>query len=390
LEKNKVLLSFVILVLVLISTYALYVLIMPNVEKYVRVKDAEHYIVYYDPGKWAAVPANNGHNGPYWQWGEEILVGFTVGTFKNRSSGHQVDNEQPLESWLARSTDGGKTWAAWKPDNYAGLPYKDVPSHPGNIDFTQEGFVMRVEGTGYHGNKGPWWFYSMDKGETWQGPFAFTGLMSHPELEGMELTSRTAYIVNGPHELYLFMSARPKSQEGTDKVFLAKTVDGGRTFSFVSWIVPPSDPYRAVMPAPVRLSESKIVVAIRRRSTANNWIDCYVSYDNGMTWSFLSKVDDIGGFNGNPPALIRLKDGRLVCVYGNRSDKCIIAKYSEDEGKTWSIGYIIRDDFQSVNGWPDLGYPRLFQRPDGRLVAVYFWCTKSRPQTHIEATVFSI
>jgi hypothetical protein len=49
---------------------------------------------------------------------------------------------------------------------------------------------------------------------------------------------------------------------------------------------------------------------------------------------------------------------------------------------------VLRDDFSSANGWPDLGYPGLYQRRDGRLVAVYFWCTRERPQTHIAATIF--
>jgi len=40
------------------------------------LKDAKHYIVHYDPGKWAALPANNCDDGPNWQWGDEILVGW--------------------------------------------------------------------------------------------------------------------------------------------------------------------------------------------------------------------------------------------------------------------------------------------------------------------------
>ena len=38
-------------------------------------------IVNFDPTAWAAVPANNGGSGPSWQWGDEILIGFTRGTF---------------------------------------------------------------------------------------------------------------------------------------------------------------------------------------------------------------------------------------------------------------------------------------------------------------------
>ena len=93
-------------------------------------------------------------------------------------------------------------------------------------------------------------------------------------------------------------------------------------------------------------------------------------------------------WNGNPPALIRMGDGPLCAVYGNRTARQMQARYSGDDGATWSAPQVLRDDFQSANGFPDLGYPRLFQRPDGRLVTAYFWCTAERPQTHIAATIF--
>ena len=112
------------------------------------------------------------------------------------------------------------------------------------------------------------------------------------------------------------------------------------------------------------------------------------STDNGLHWAFLSRVGETGGHNGNPPALVRMFDGRLCCVYGNRDRAVMIAKYSGDGGLTWGEDIILRGDFKSINGYRDLGYPRLFQRPDGKLVTVYFWCSPERPETHIEATVF--
>ena len=371
-------------------------------EKDTVSKAMQNSVVYYDATKWAAVPANNGGNGPSWQWGNELLIGFTVGKFKKAKSGHQCDNAVPFDSWLARSTDGGETWTAWKPDRYAGQD-RTVQDPPGNLDFTQDGFLMRIEGFGYHGNRGCQWFYSENKGMTWHGPFGFGDLMLHPELKGKEFTGRTAYIIDGPHELYLFLSVRERSETGetggtgrdriklVEKVFLARTTDGGKTFTFVSGVVPWSDPYRAVMPAPVRISQTKIVVAVRRKSESNNWIDCYESTNNGKSWSFLSKVaytEDANKYNGNPPALIQLQDYRLCCVFGNRSTRQLRVKYSEDEGKSWSTEQILRSDFHSANGYPDLGYPRLFQRLDGKLVTAYFWCTENKPQTHIEATIF--
>ena len=373
-----------------------------------RPAPASHnHVVFHDSSQWAAVPANNGGNGPTWQWGDELLVGFTVGTFATPPQGHQCSYTAPFESWLARSTDGGQTWQSWKPTPYAGEP-GHTRSHARGLNLTGSGFVMRVEGNGYHGNHGCRWFFSEDRSRHWQGPFGFGELTTHPELTGRSFTGRTAYIVIDRHELLVFLSVRQRgatmpatrpaktglpaelSVQIEEKTFVARTTDAGRTFRFVSWVVPWSDPYRAVMPAPARLSSSDLVVALRRKSRTANWIDCYGSSDAGLTWSFLSRVTDTemgNHFNGNPPSLLRMSDDRLCCVYGHRTERQMLARYSED-GRTWSAPRLLRDDFHSTNGWPDLGYARLFQRPDGRLVAVYFWCTRARPETHIESTVF--
>ena len=353
-------------------------------------------VVAYDAAKWAAVPANNGGNAPTWQWGEELLVGFTMGDFASPDSLHQTVNAGPFVSWLARSRDGGESWDTFAPTPYAGQVGTQVDT-PDVVDFTAPGFVLRVEGNGYHGNAGARWFAGRDRGVMWRGPFGFGDLLEHPELEGMEFTARTGYLVNGPHDLFLFLSARrPFSGDRlqvrlTDKSFLARTTDGGRSFAFVSWVVGKDDPYRAVMPAQVRVSATEIVVALRRKSAEHNWIDVYGSADNGRSWAFVSEVGDTedgNRHNGNPPAMVLTLDGGLCCVYGNRSRRQIIARMSADKGATWGPEHILREDFASVNGQPDLGYPRLFNRPDGKLVAVYFWCTPQRPQTHIEATIF--
>lgn len=358
----------------------------------------EHVIVAYDKTKWCAVPANNGGNGPIWQWGNELLTGYTCGEAQFIKDGHQVDYVNPHISYLAGSNDGGETWETWRPENYqgnAGFRAEDAVALPEGIDFMSPGFVMRVEGNGYHGNYGHQWFYSLDKGVSWKGPYTFGNLLEHPQLAGKEFTGRTAYLVNSSSECFLFMSVRDSKGKGLavsvlDKVFLAKTTDGGVSFNFISWVVPPADPYRAVMPAPVRISQDRLIAAVRRRNKEDVcWIDCYRSPDNGETWDFLSRVGDTGGSNGNPPAMIRMADGRICCVYGNRNCRIMLARYSEDEGKTWGMEQVLRDNFQSINGFADLGYPRLFQRPDGRLVAVYFWCSPEKTETHIEATIFT-
>lgn len=358
----------------------------------------KHVVVAHDKTKWCAVPANNGGNGPIWQWGSEILIGFTQGEADFTNRFHQVNDDLPQVARLARSLDGGESWQVYAPANYQGAPgccQEDARPLSAPVDFTQPGFVMRVEGYGYHGNAGQQWFYSLDKGVTWQGAFTFGALLGHPELKGKQFTSRTGYLVNGPRDCYLFLSVRGQATNSisdTDKVFLAQTTDGGLSFQFVAWVVPPSDPSRAVMPAPVRLSPTKIVTAVRRRNAniASCWIDCYASEDNGASWRFLSRVGETGGHNGNPPAMVGMADGRLCCVFGNRDRGVMLAYFSSDAGQSWGPELIVRDlaDFQSVSGTRDFGYPRLFQRPDGRLVTTYFWCSPAHPETHIEATLF--
>lgn len=357
-----------------------------------------HSIVYYEQNSWAAVPANNGANGPLWQWDDELLIGFTKGVFFPAEKGHQCRYDRPFESWLARSRDGGDTWETWQPHEYAGKQnIKKAAPVDNAVDFAHPDFLMRVEGAGYHGNEEARWFASHDRGESWSGPFDFGSLLSHPELTGKEFTSRTAYLSGQGAEILMFLTVRDNEVPNNlnvifaEKTFVARATAGGKEFTFVSWALPWSDPYRAAMPAPARISETTLLVAVRRKSREHNWIDCYISEDDGASWRFRSKLGDTedgNNHNGNPPALIRMEDGRLCGVYGNRSREHMLARFSDDGGLNWSAPYILRDGFRSVNGYPDLGYPRLFQRTDGRLVATYFWCSPERPQTHVASTIF--
>ena len=47
------------------------------------------------------------------------------------------------------------------------------------------------------------------------------------------------------------------------------------------------------------------------------------------------------------------------------------------------------DDFQTDrHNDADLGYPRMFQRPDGRLVTAYYCASAERVEPHIAATIW--
>jgi hypothetical protein len=167
---------------------------------------------------------------------------------------------------------------------------------------------------------------------------------------------------------------------GTDEVFCAR--HDGQRFEYLSSIC--ADSARAVMPAVAAVGD-RIVVTMRRRRNGrrDGWIDAFGSDDGGASWRFLSEVGVTGSHNGNPPALIA-HGSQLVCAYGNRDERSILARSSQDGGATWSLAQALRSE-----GDPDIGYPRLFLRDDGQLVCVYYWADKANPVQHIASTIFN-
>jgi hypothetical protein len=80
-----------------------------------------------------------------------------------------------------------------------------------------------------------------------------------------------------------------------------------------------------------------------------------------------------------------LADGRLCLVYGVRARPYgIRARLSGDRGKTWGPAIILRDD----GGSTDVGYVRSVVRPDGKVVAVYYYSDNTGPTRYIGATIF--
>jgi hypothetical protein len=61
------------------------------------------------------------------------------------------------------------------------------------------------------------------------------------------------------------------------------------------------------------------------------------------------------------------------------------AVFSSDRGATWGQECVLRHGA----GEPDLGYTRTVQRPDGRLVTVYYWVDEPRAERFLAATIWS-
>jgi BNR repeat-like domain len=337
--------------------------------------------VYQEAGRFGGWPANHG----MWSWGNEIPVGFEAGYFKDKTQGHAIDYARPAEHVLARSLDGGETWTLERPEGLkppasikiAGVPAgaggKEPVDCPGGIDFTKPGFVLTARMADIH--IGPSrFYYSLDKGKSWSGPFNI------PNFGQKGIAARTDYLVNGTHDLTMFLTAA-KSNGKEGRVIAVRTRDGGKTWDFVSFVGPePEGNDFAIMPSSVRLSKNSILTAIRHRA----FIDAYRSDDDGKTWKFVNKpAPDTGG--GNPPSMVRLKDGRLAITYGYRSAPFgIRARISNDNGDSWGDEIVLRSD----GGAWDLGYTRTVQRPDGKLVTVYYFNEAKDKERYIAATIW--
>ena len=333
---------------------------------------AQHLFVYKEQGRFAGWPANGG----IWHWDDEILVRFQIGTYDNSGGGHAISRDEPSRQILGRSVDGGETWQSEEIDVY--------PVESGPIDFAHPDFAMQCSGSRFR--------ISYDRGKTWRGDYDL------PDI-GKKLTSRTDYLVSSTGDCHFFLSAKEdRVQAGIrDRALCARTTNGGESIEFVSWMTHDIE-VRSVMPSTVRISETHLVTALRRRYDAKqqdgtqlskNWIEICHSTDNGETWSFLTKAADTdggAGRNGNPPSMVRLKDGKLCVTYGYRSTPYgIRAKFSEDNGKSWGDEIHLRDDGRN---W-DFGYTRTIQRTDGKLVTIYYYTTAEIPEQHIAATIWT-
>jgi len=150
-------------------------------------------------------------------------------------------------SWLARSTDEGETWEAWDPENYVGDFGKnqELKTIRELLNSQKDRFAMRVMGTAYLGAEDPrgHFFFDYDAGQSWNVPYGFGDFQNQEELtrywNKVELTPRTDYLVTGPQECIIFMSARPEGKSCKDRLFCVKTSDGRKTFEFLSWVVIP-------------------------------------------------------------------------------------------------------------------------------------------------------
>ncbi len=326
-----------------------------------------------------------------WSWGDELLVGFSAGHYKdNGPKRHAIDHDRPEEHLLARSLDGGLSWNIENPASQGVLIPRGKSLHgtelpgvqdrpwlecPGGIEFDHPDFAMTLRMSDAKGGVSRF-YYSLDRGRSWQGPFKF------PSLGLKGIAARSDYLIKGPRECLVFLTAS-KEDGDEGRPFCARTTDGGATWTFEGWIGPEPRGY-AIMPSTVKLNDHELLSAIRMRDGEPSWIEAYHSADDGRSWTRRSTpVPDAG--EGNPAAMITLADGRVCLTYGVRKEPYrMAARISSDGGRSWGEEILVRGE----GGGRDIGYPRSVLRPDGQVVTVYYWHDSPQETRYIAATIW--
>jgi hypothetical protein len=351
--------------------------------------DIQNGIVFHEEGRFAGWPANHG----IWIWDNEILVGFVEAAHMDSKGFHTYDRSTATNKY-ARSNDGGRSWtiedayehgqtARGFDNNISGQKIKiPVPISTPIEDFTHPGFIFTF--LRQHNDHGPsHFYYSKDRGKIWEGPFVF------PDLNTNGVATRTDYIVDGPKELTAFITVA-KSNKREGRVTMVRTTDGGLNWELVSWIGPEPEGFD-IMPSSVRLSPTELLTVIRTRTgNGQDLMTSWISGDNGKSWEKLKDPVADTGKGGSPPALLKLNDGRLALAYIYRSQygSRVNIRFSADNGASWSDEIILRGCDGATF---DVGYPRMVQRPDGKLVIIYYWNNANqegaKPFRYIASTI---
>jgi len=188
----------------------------------------------------------------------------------------------------------------------------------------------------------------------------------------------------------------------TDKVFLLRSFDSGKTWGNVSTIIQDKefsysqhDGVNYNETAVIPLDKNHLLAMARTDVTFHTEGESMIvggigqltqveSFDAGFSWT---KPKPTGIF-GQPPHFLRIDGSRIVLTYGYRKlPYGIRAVVSYDNGKTWDIDnpIIIRDDGLT---W-DIGYPSSVQIDENTVLTIYYFVDKNGTR-FIESTKWNL
>lgn len=287
---------------------------------------------------------------------------------------------KPGEVDLYASTDGGRTWAK------RGTPTRRPAGAYGRLNHAvgvaRDGAVHVVGGGWEYDGPGPKDSYkkkkllrpeasrSADGGRTWKFGTSFPdgadGMTLVPfgnvETGADGVLRVAAYSYN--------QAAKPR----VDICYVIESRDQGQTWTRGSVIGRPAANETDLL----HLGGGRWLAAARnlgRAGQPGHAIDLYASDDDARTWRLLAEPT---AGNQHPGDLLKLADGRVLLVYGDRRPDHlgVGAMISADGGRTWSTGMPLTTGVLTR----DSGYPSSVQLADGTIVTGFYGKTKTYPE----------
>jgi hypothetical protein len=374
-----------------------------------RAKNVDNAIVYRRENEFASHPYVRG----FWETAAgHLICNFSVATVDYHGDPNQLAHTGLVagaggrRAMTVRSEDRGRTWTianqdAKRPNNDVMVPRVGIDGRPapltdiGAVDFLNKDVLVSNFNHQYM-TQDPliWDFYndlrntipaperrvffriSQDAGKSWSR----SAMLPDDGFYSMAATESATVRPDG--RCLLFLSGVTK-QGQQSRPMVYRSMDDGTNFHFMSFVVPRDTRFEGLnimYPRGLMLPNGRLLCTLRldRDWAGDMWTELHASDDGGRTWDFLSRATEFGA----PSAPLRLRDGRLVMVYGQRlAPSGVRAVVSEDEGRTWSGEIIVRDDGGS---W-DVGYPRAWEYSPGRVGVVYYYNTKDDP-VQVKAT----
>ena len=336
-----------------------------------RPPDLTHQLIYKNPHAYCAWPDIK-----ILQDGDWVLA--FCETMRRPGITHL---DPSLLNMLLRSTDGGESWDG--PQVIAGYDFSGMDD-PGMVQLSSGVLLVNTARNSFVSldtadGDAAYARFNRRAGFAWAGSYPLAeGTYVHRSEDGGRTWSGSARVDVAPFASGYTLRPITELEDGSLLLpcydesqvpcpsFVVPSYDQGRTWTGAC-LIAVDDRMGFFEPALLALPGGRVLALLRTHEKGNHHLYQCHSDDGGRTWSSAQPTP----MRGLPPHMLRLQDGRLLCVYGCRwAPFGIRACLSNDDGASWDIDneLILRDDFP--NG--DLGYPTSVQRADGSICTAYY------------------
>ena len=267
------------------------------------------------------------------------------------------------EAALMRSSDEGKTWSAPR--------LLGMPGRPSQFSCLNDGTLIMTLGDAM--------VRSTDEGTTWtECSVAWDSFVSAEQNNrGYGETNGVLEMPDGILLCSCYAHRSPQKTVYDWYSYVIRSTDGGRSWGDATFAVHTDEISYIRLPSGRLLGFARVDTMYARdiwgitgqTGEGGDTVTIVESDDGGRTWSAPRRIGL--GMAQVPGFPLRLQDGRLLLIYGNRQFPfgCQVIA-SRDEGRTWDLDHPLLLSWFSWDNYG--GHPRSIPMPDGSITTGYY------------------